>query len=250
MSDVKRGEIFRAVRGLERDECFDPLTCSHPGWIEKTSLILEWLKPEPSSLILDCGCGDWCAVSEFLASKGFEVMALDIAPTMKDRVRDREVELAVHRLRGDCEELPLKEGSFDRVLCWSVLHHLPHYPSVLNEISRVLKIGGLALFAEPNKLSPFQRIREIKFHIKERIGMESSFILWILKAQLKTVGLDVIKVEPMGYTETEKPSECVREYYRAKRKHSFARKLWSVATHLNHLRTFICGYYLIICKKK
>lgn len=45
--------------------------------------------------------------------------------------------------------LPLPDSNFDLVFCLSVLHHLPNISFVANEISRVLKPGGLFISREP-----------------------------------------------------------------------------------------------------
>jgi SAM-dependent methyltransferase len=45
--------------------------------------------------------------------------------------------------------MPFKSQSFDIVVCFSVLHHIPNVSTVINEMFRVLKPGGYALLREP-----------------------------------------------------------------------------------------------------
>jgi ubiquinone/menaquinone biosynthesis C-methylase UbiE len=49
------------------------------------------------------------------------------------------------------ESLPFPDGSFDAVIGHAVLHHLPHLETAFDELFRVLRPGGVILFAgEPS----------------------------------------------------------------------------------------------------
>ena len=45
--------------------------------------------------------------------------------------------------------MPFDSASFDIVVCFSVLHHIPNVSTVVHEMFRVLKPGGYALLREP-----------------------------------------------------------------------------------------------------
>lgn len=45
--------------------------------------------------------------------------------------------------------MPLGSATFDIVVCFSVLHHIPNVSTVVQEMFRVLKPGGYALLREP-----------------------------------------------------------------------------------------------------
>src|SRR5258706_12930577 len=60
----------------------------------------------------------------------------------------------------DVERLHFSEGSFDAVLCMGVLEYLPRYSRALGEISRVLKPGGVAGVALPNRASAYHVVRD------------------------------------------------------------------------------------------
>jgi ubiquinone/menaquinone biosynthesis C-methylase UbiE len=55
-----------------------------------------------------------------------------------------EIEL----LHGDCAQLPLPDASADIVFCHQTFHHLVDQDRCLDEFRRVLKPGGVLLFAE------------------------------------------------------------------------------------------------------
>ena len=56
---------------------------------------------------------------------------------------------AARVVTGDAEALPFSSGAFDRVICLNAIHHVPHIPTALGEVARVLNPDGLAVFSEP-----------------------------------------------------------------------------------------------------
>src|SRR3954452_2448366 len=83
-----------------------------------------------------------------------EAVCTDISPGML-----RALEANAARLRGpgetaacDAEALPFDDESFDLVLGHAVLHHLPDLPRAFGEFLRVLRPGGMLVFAgEPSR---------------------------------------------------------------------------------------------------
>jgi SAM-dependent methyltransferase len=49
----------------------------------------------------------------------------------------------LHLVRGDGRALPFLDGSFDAVVSYDVLEHVPHVGDVAGEIARILRPGGL-----------------------------------------------------------------------------------------------------------
>jgi SAM-dependent methyltransferase len=78
----------------------------------------------------------------------------DISPGMIDTL-ERNAEalgLDVDARVADAERLPFDDASFDLVFGHAVLHHLPDLDRAWREIHRVLRPGGLAVFAgEPSR---------------------------------------------------------------------------------------------------
>lgn len=50
----------------------------------------------------------------------------------------------------DILALSFPDGSFDAVLCWGVLMHIPDAESAIHELVRVLKPGGMIVLSEGN----------------------------------------------------------------------------------------------------
>ena len=108
--------------------------------------------------LLDLGCGEGRhAISAYMARR-LEVVGIDLSVrdlrTTQDRFRqfarpDDQAGSLVLSIAGG-ERLPFADASFDKVICSEVLEHIPDYRSVIREVSRVLKIGGVAAFSVPS----------------------------------------------------------------------------------------------------
>ena len=107
--------------------------------------------------ILDAGCGPgWHGVE--LARDGHHVVMADLSTEMLEKVRTA-VEVArvqdrITTCRGDIRSLNLEPNSFDAIIsCGTVLSDCGDADAALGEFSRLLKIGGLALFSVRNLLA-------------------------------------------------------------------------------------------------
>jgi len=98
----------------------------------------------PDAKIADVGCG--FGISSTQLSKYFEnVSACDIPNYVTD---DTDVQEAVMKARGidfiwsSIGKLPYEDQSFDAVLMYAVIEHVPDKVELLKECNRVLKPGG------------------------------------------------------------------------------------------------------------
>jgi SAM-dependent methyltransferase len=94
-----------------------------------------------------------------LAQRGFDVLAIDPAQSMLDRLWDRSLDrgLALRTLRAAAESLPIEPACLDLVVVADALHFLDAELAA-NEISRVLAPrGALALVTSELGATPFMR---------------------------------------------------------------------------------------------
>ncbi|GFZ96384.1 class I SAM-dependent methyltransferase [Dyella caseinilytica] len=104
--------------------------------------------------LLDVGCGQ--GKSFRLLRDAFQpsrMLGLDADPH-SIRLSEAEAEregIRVDLLTADCAEIPLPDQSVDIVFCHQTFHHLVEQEQALAEFWRVLKPGGLLLFAESTK---------------------------------------------------------------------------------------------------
>jgi SAM-dependent methyltransferase len=81
-------------------------------------------------------------------------VATDISQGMVDVLRENAARMGLEVETAACpaEELPFADESFDLVLGHAILHHIPDLPRAFAEMRRVLRPGGLVLFAgEPSE---------------------------------------------------------------------------------------------------
>lgn len=98
-----------------------------------------------STRVLDVGCGRTAPVLAEMTAGDATKVGVDLVDDL-----DPPPESRVHALRSDCSELPFATGSFDLVMCRSVLEHLERPGLAFTEFQRVLRPGGHFIFLTPN----------------------------------------------------------------------------------------------------
>jgi ubiquinone/menaquinone biosynthesis C-methylase UbiE len=104
-----------------------------------------------TALDIGCGTGELAAM---LARSSWPVAAwgLDYAPAMCVQARQKIVRMGLehraHFLAGDSEFLPFADASFDVITCSNSFHHYPHQQSVVNEVRRLLRPGGMFILID------------------------------------------------------------------------------------------------------
>ena len=115
--------------------------------------------PLPATpVIVDVGCGQ--GISFRLLAQAFKpqhIIGIDFhEPSLELARQAAQVcrqhadtrATAIDVLHGDCANLPLPDASADIVFCHQTFHHLVEQERALAEFRRILKPGGVLLFAE------------------------------------------------------------------------------------------------------
>ncbi|WP_266159194.1 class I SAM-dependent methyltransferase [Dyella silvatica] len=110
--------------------------------------------PPQGGVLLDVGCGQGKSFRRL--SQTFQpgrMIGLDADPRSLELSRHEAQRegLAVELLAADCAKIELHDASVDIVFCHQTFHHLVEQERALDEFWRVLKPGGLLLFAESTK---------------------------------------------------------------------------------------------------
>lgn len=132
--------------------------------------IAEYLAPRPEHRILDLGAGEGFVSLALREAVGCGVVALDAAPPILHQGVSRESGGSEQVwLLGDGARLPFRDGSFDGLVCSEVLEHVLDDASVVHEIARVLKPGGVAALTVP--CANYPALWDPLNWVRERLGL-------------------------------------------------------------------------------
>ncbi|MDD3042573.1 MAG: class I SAM-dependent methyltransferase [Methanosarcinaceae archaeon] len=114
--------------------------------------------------VLDVGCGT-CEIGLLFAEMGHHVTGIDLSEKMlaKARAKAKNRGFEADFRKGDAEEPPFEEGTFDLVVNRHLLWTLPHPENAVRNWRRVLKEGGKLLVIDGiwRDESPEGRLRRL-----------------------------------------------------------------------------------------
>lgn len=158
---------------------------------------------KPGEGILEVGCGQGRYLIPLL-ERGLDVEGFDLSPVLLERLRKSAGDLgpSLKLVSGDLVEPCLeREGAYDAVIGFFVLHHLHDVPACLRNLARWVKPGGRVGFLEPNPMNPL-------FHVQILLtpGMsyrgERSIMKMKAKVVLETLaesGMVGTRLERLGF---------------------------------------------------
>ena len=87
-------------------------------------------------------------MSEGLVKKGIRVIAVDESPEMLEVARKKLGSEKVEFRLGSAERIPIAEAGVDIVFANMLLHHVEDPGRVIQEMSRILKVGGRVVLTD------------------------------------------------------------------------------------------------------
>ena len=131
------GDEYKGVEG-HREEADLGLGCGIPTQFAE-------IKTGDQVLDLGSGAGNDCFVARAIVGEMGKVTGLDFTDAMIEKANINNKRLGytnVEFIRGDIEEMPLQDNSFDVIVSNCVLNLVPDKEKAFAEIMRVLKPGG------------------------------------------------------------------------------------------------------------
>jgi SAM-dependent methyltransferase len=145
--------------------------------------------------VLDFGCGSGYGSAE-IAETAARVVGVDVSDDAIVYAREHFVR---DNLAFQCIDpegaLPFADGSFDTVLSFQVIEHVPDPARYLSEIRRVLVPGGRLVLATPDRstrLFPGQRPWN-RWHLHEYGGAELDTLLARFFSPVEVLGMTATK---------------------------------------------------------
>ncbi len=121
--------------------------------------------------VLELGCGK-AEKTMAIASEGrvASIVALEVDEIQHAENLRRDKPDNVIFARGGAEAIPAEDASFDIVLMFKSLHHVPveRMDDAMGEIRRVLRKGGMAYISEPVFAGDFNEILRL-FHDEQKV---------------------------------------------------------------------------------
>jgi SAM-dependent methyltransferase len=170
----------------------------HPSqyarFFREEAIVAAWLEDLPrGALVLDvpCGTGRWIAT---VSGRGFRYVGADVSCNMLQEARrltgpPRVTGFAV----AEAEQLPFANDSFDCVILWRLLHHIPDdatRATMLREAARVSRYKVLVSFHHPVSFTYAWKVMR-----RELFGFKQGgrgITHWRLKREAESSGLEVM----------------------------------------------------------
>jgi len=112
---------------------------------ELQSFVDGYFHARPEIRVLEAGCGS----SSYLALRpGTQLIGIDISAKQLDRNK-----ILSQKILGDIQTYDFPVGSFDMIVCWDVLEHLPNPEKAVQRFLGAIKDDGIIVLAMPNVLS-------------------------------------------------------------------------------------------------
>lgn len=112
---------------------------------------VEFAKPKPTDLSLDVACGPGELVLGLAARVKF-ARGIDLTQEMLHQAQEFQRERNIANAafdRGEAEQLPYPDDTFDLVTCQCSFHHMPKPGLALREMVRVTKPDGRLMVIDP-----------------------------------------------------------------------------------------------------
>jgi ubiquinone/menaquinone biosynthesis C-methylase UbiE len=127
----------------------NPVRAASQSWLE-TPLLIGPRGSLAGKRVLEVGCGRGVGMEILLALGAAHITGFDLDPRMVALAQQRVAKYG-DRARvfvGDAETINAPDASFDAVVDYGILHHIPNWPQALREIARVLRPGGVFYFED------------------------------------------------------------------------------------------------------
>ena len=152
--DTSYGNFSAAVQAEVRVATYGE-DLGQSSWMtaDELRLFIRWLKPRPSSHVLEVGSGSGGPALFVARSVGCRITGLDINEAGVRNAnalsgRQKLDALAQFQVADAAQPLPFAADTFDAVLSNDAMCHVPRRGDVLRDWFRVLRPGGQMLFTD------------------------------------------------------------------------------------------------------
>jgi SAM-dependent methyltransferase len=189
--------------------------------VDELERLSSWLELQPSSRLLDVGCGSGGPALHLARLTGCEVTGVELyeeaVATANRMASEAGLEARARFVEADASRpLPFEGAAFDAILCVDAINHLPDRQAVLVDWARLLRPGGRLLFTDP--LTVTGPLGSDEIAIRTSIGYGLFMPLGENERLLDKAGLSVRAVEDT----TDSKAQVAQRRYEARTQHEQA----------------------------
>ncbi len=165
---------------------------------------LDALGLQDGTRVLDLGCGQGRHIHNIYHRAPVHVIGVDLS--LEDAIATRNgltyfpppkpspqgLEHIAHIAVADATRLPFADAAFDTIICSEVLEHIMEYKQALQEITRIVKPGGVVALSVPRAWPEWLCWRLSKDYAKTPGGHVRIFNAQALKSDVEACGLEFI----------------------------------------------------------
>lgn len=135
-------------------------------------------------------------ILHWMKSQGAEAFGLDFSQVVTSRALQNsgETEGPLHLVQSDIRNIPFESNSFDFVYTMGTIEHIDEYQDAVDEVHRVLRVGGKTIIGVPHKWNIFLRpllVKALDLFGKYPYSPEKSFSYGELRRVVEKCGLRV-----------------------------------------------------------
>ena len=178
-------------------------------WKRRVEMLTDFVKPESTLLELGCGTGYF---TKEIAKTNANIVAIDISPDLLKIAKENVPYQNVSFKEENAYNMTFEDNQFDYILGSSVLHHLD-IKKAISEIYRVLKVGGIMAFTEPNMMNPQIALQKNIPYIKRKLGDspdETAFFRWSISKMLKKQGFKKVEIKTFDFLHPATASSLIK----------------------------------------
>ena len=117
----------------------------HDIYDRMDGIICKMLEGKPVIKVLEAGCG---STSRLHFQKEVYMVGIDISEKQLERNANLN-----EKILGDIQDYDFQSDSFDVIVCWDVLEHLPKPENALRRFALAVKDEGIIILNLPNVFS-------------------------------------------------------------------------------------------------
>lgn len=162
------GLIGQGLKTMQRGErqIAKSLAGIRPDHINRYTFAKDQLIPQQPSSVLDLACGIGYGSALLADALKCRVVGVDIDTGAIQYARQHYASEGTEFIQADARLVELEPASFDAVVSFETIEHVPFDLELLQKFYRVLKAGGSLLVSTPNQdVMPFDA-EKFQYHIK------------------------------------------------------------------------------------